>query len=81
MKYPALEDIFLTFDLNEETTEELTDQNSTLNKNLDHLINSKNLSEDDADRIRNLKSNIEIESRIIGFRQGFYFAVKLLFNL
>lgn len=81
MKYPALEDIFLTFDLNEETTEEMTELNRVINKYLDRITDEKSLSKDEADRIRDLKSEIESESRIIGFRQGFYFAVKLLFNL
>lgn len=81
MKYPTAEDIFLTFELNEETTEELTDMNRVLNKKLDCLIAEKKLSEDETERIRNMKSEIESESRITGFRQGFYFAVKLLFNL
>ena len=80
MKYPTVEDVFLTFELNEETTEELTDMNYTLNKNLDCLINKEKLSEDDIECVRNLKSEIECESRIIGFKQGFYFAVKLFTN-
>lgn len=41
MKYPTAEDIFLTFELNEETTEELTDMNRVLNKKLDCLIAEK----------------------------------------
>lgn len=79
MRYPTVEDIFLTFEFCNETNEELKDMNLDANSLIDRIVNEKTQS--DAERLRELKNEIESESQMLGFKQGFYFAVKLLFNL
>ncbi len=81
MNYPTIEDIFLNFELNSAVTEKTTELNRVINNYLDRLIAEKKLSETEADRIRDQKSELECENRILGFKQGFYFAVRLFFDL
>lgn len=81
MRYPTVEDIFLTFEFCDETNGELKDMNLDANSLIDRIINEKTQSNADAERLRELKNEIESESQMLGFKQGFYFAVKLLFNL
>lgn len=78
MRYPTVEDIFLTFEFCNETSEELKDMNLDANSLIDRIVNEKTQS--DAERLRELKNEIESESQMLGFKQGFYFAVKLLIN-
>lgn len=81
MNYPTLEDIFLNFELNSEITEKTAELNRIINNYLDRLIDEKKLSETEADRIRDQKSELECENRIVGFKQGFCFAARLFFDL
>lgn len=80
MKYPTVEDIFLNFELNSEAAEKISELNRAINKYLDRLIGEKKLSEEEADRIRDAKSELEFETRLTGFKQGFYFALNLFMN-
>ena len=81
MNYPTLEDIFLNFELDGEATKKTSELNRVINKYLDRLTDEKKLSEGEADRIRDLKSELVCEFRITGFKQGFYFALNLFMNL
>lgn len=80
MKYPTVEDIFLNFELNSEAAEKITELNRSINKYLDRLIDEKKLSEEEAERIRDAKSELEFETRLTGFKQGFYFTLNLFMN-
>ncbi len=77
MNYPALEDIFLRFGFDSEKTPGIKEINRVTNSYLDRLVKSKNLSKSEADRILAKRSELEIEARTIGFKQGFRLAVKL----
>ena len=77
MNYPALEDIFLQFIFDSEKTPEIKEINRITNGYLDRLVNANKLSKSEANRIRDQKSELEIEARTLGFKQGFRLAVKL----
>ncbi len=77
MNYPALEDIFLRFGFDSEKTPGIKEINRVTNSYLDRLVKSKKLSKSEADRIIDQRSELEIEARTIGFKQGFQLAVKL----
>lgn len=77
MKYPELEDIFLRFDFDSEKTPGIKEIKRVTKGYLDRLVNSKKLSKSEAERIKDQQSEIEIEARTIGFKQGFQLAVKL----
>ena len=77
MNYPALEDIFLRFGFDSEKTPGIKEINRVTNSYLDRLVKSKKLSRSEADRIIDQRSELEIEARTIGFKQGFQLAVKL----
>lgn len=77
MNYPELEDIFLQFSFDSEKTPEIKEINRITNGYLDRLVKANKLSKSEANRIRDQKSELEIEARTLGFKQGFRLAVKL----
>lgn len=77
MNYPALEDIFLRFGFDSEKTPEIKEINCVTNRYLDRLVKANKLSKSEAERIIDQRSELEIEARTIGFKQGFQLAVKL----
>ncbi len=77
MNYPALEDIFLRFGFDSEKTPGIKEINRVTKGYLDRLVKAKKLSKSEADRILDQRSELEIEARTIGFKQGFRLAVKL----
>ena len=77
MNYPALEDIFLRFGFDSEKTPGIKEINRVTNSYLDRLVKSKKLSKSEADRIIDQRSELEIEAKTLGFKQGFQLAVKL----
>lgn len=77
MNYPALEDIFLRFGFDSEKTPGIKEINRVTNSYLDRLVKSKKLSKSEADRIVEQRSELEIEAKTLGFKQGFQLAVKL----
>lgn len=77
MNYPALEDIFLRFGFDSEKTPGIKEINRVTNSYLDRLVKSKKLSKSEADRIIEQRSELEIEAKTLGFKQGFQLAVKL----
>lgn len=81
MNYPALEDIFLRFGFDSEKTPEIKEINRVTNRYLDRLVKANKLSKSEADRIIDQRSELEIEARILGFKQGFRLAIKLFLEL
>lgn len=77
MNYPELEDIFLQFSFDSEKNPAIKEINRITKDYLDRLIKANKLSKSEANRIRDLKSELEIEARTLGFKQGFHLAVKL----
>lgn len=77
MNYPMLEDIFLQFSFDSEKTPEIKELNRVTNGYLDRLVKANKLSKTEASRLKDQKSELEIEARTIGFKQGFRLAVKL----
>ena len=77
MNYPALEDIFLQFSFNSEKTPGIKEINRVTNGYLERLVKANKLSKSEANRIKDQKSELEIEARTAGFKQGFRLAVKL----
>ena len=77
MNYPALEDIFLRFGFDSEKTPGIKEINRVTNSYLDRLVKSKKLSKSEAARIIDQRSELEIEARTLGFKQGFQLAVRL----
>ena len=77
MNYPTLEDIFLQFGFDSEKTSEIKEINRVTNRYLDRLVKANKLSKSEANRIIDQRSELEIEARTVGFKQGFRLAVKL----
>lgn len=80
MNYPTLEDIFLQFGFDSEKTPEIKEIKRVTNGYLDRLVKTNKLSKSEASRIIDQRSELEIEARIIGFKQGFRLAVKLFWE-
>lgn len=77
MKYPELEDIFLRFGFDSEKTPGIKEINRVTNGYLERLVKANKLSKSEASRITDQRSELEIEAKTLGFKQGFQLAVKL----
>lgn len=77
MNYPELEDIFLRFGLDSEKSPQIKESYRVSKHYLERLVKAKRLSKSEANRIKDQQSEIELEARTIGFKQGFKLAVKL----
>lgn len=80
MIYPTLDDIFLQFAFDTEKTPQIKELHDVMNDNLDRLINEGKLSNSEAARLNDQKTELEVEARSIGFRQGFRLAVRLFLD-